>query len=83
MSAAASLVTHPERDSPGTIVNQPDVPAWTSDELTSTPPDTGMVKVRWRDSADPVALFWEYSHELRAADTNDTMNSIQPQRIRE
>jgi len=76
MSAAASLVTHPERDSPGTIVHQPDAPAWTPNELTATPPDVGMVKVSWSDSADPAALFWEYSHELRTAHTNDTMNSI-------
>lgn len=76
MSAAASLVTHPERDSPGTVVNQGGAPAWTPDELTATPPDAGMVKVRWNDSADPAALFWEYSRELSAALTNDTMNSV-------
>ncbi|WP_156751367.1 hypothetical protein [Mycobacterium sp. 1245111.1] len=73
MSAAASLVTHPERDSAGTIVDQPDTPAWTPDELTGVPPAAGMVKVRWSDSADPAALFWEYSHELCPAHANDTM----------
>ena len=76
MSAAGSVVTHAERDSAGTIVHQPDMPAWTPDELTLTPPDAGMVKVRWSDSVDPAALFWEYSHELRPANTSAKVNGI-------
>ncbi|RIT36843.1 hypothetical protein D2E76_16460 [Mycobacteroides abscessus] len=56
-------VTHPERSDTGRIVES-DAKAWTPNELTAGAPDDGMVKVRWSDSADPAALFWEYEFEL-------------------
>lgn len=59
-----AAVTHPERDAPGTIVDT-NAAAWTPNDLTVTPPDAGMVKVRWPDGADPTQLYWEYLHELR------------------
>ncbi|MGI6797785.1 hypothetical protein [Gordonia sihwensis] len=54
------------RDRPGqvcTIVDSPD-PAWTPNDYTCTPPDVGMVKVRWSDD-DSGELSWEYRAELR------------------
>lgn len=46
----AAVVTHPDRDG---IVIAGDGSAWTPNELSATPPDVGMVKVRWFDSVDP------------------------------
>jgi hypothetical protein len=53
-----AFVTHPDRDDHGTVADS-NAPAWTPNELTIDPPDTGMVKVRWFDSADPTQLYWE------------------------
>lgn len=62
-----AFVTHPDRDDHGTVVDS-NAPAWTPNELTIDPPDAGMVKVRWSDSADPTQLYWEYAAELRPAE---------------
>lgn len=58
------VLMHPERDDCGTVVDSVN-PAWTPNVPTATPPDAGMVKVRWSDSADPTQLYWEYLAELR------------------
>lgn len=57
------MVSHPDRHDSGTIVNSKQA-AWTPEFLTGIPPDVGMVKVRWSNSVDPSALFWEYADEL-------------------
>lgn len=61
-----AFVTHPDRQDHGTVVNSSE-PAWTPNDLTTEPPDAGMVKVRWLDSADATQLYWEYAAELRPA----------------
>lgn len=64
LPALKGAVMHSERDDCGTVVDSVN-PAWTPNVLTATPPDAGMVKVRWCDSADPTQLYWEYIAELR------------------
>lgn len=61
---ASTAVVHPDRDDSGLVVAG-GAPAWTPNELAVDPPDAGMVKVRWSDSADRAALYWEYVAELR------------------
>ncbi|KXO90952.1 Uncharacterised protein (plasmid) [Tsukamurella tyrosinosolvens] len=62
-------VTHPERPGQtGTVIRDDRRKAWTPDDLTADAPDAGMVRVRWSDSFDPQALFWEYERELVAQD---------------
>lgn len=56
-------VTHENRPDLGVVTVCP-APAWTPDELTVNPPAPDMVKVRWSDSVDRSALFWEYVAEL-------------------
>lgn len=56
-------VTHRDRPDLGVIVDCA-APAWTPDKLTVNPPAPGMVKVRWTDSVDRSALFWEHAAEL-------------------
>lgn len=63
-AAAATVVTHPDREGTGIVVNS-DGQAWTPNDLTAAPPAAGMVKVRWSDSVDPTQLYWEYFAELR------------------
>ncbi|MFY2859276.1 MULTISPECIES: hypothetical protein [Mycobacterium] len=63
-AGAHHVLMHHERDDCGTVVDSVN-PAWTPNVLTATPPDGGMVKVRWSDSADPTQLYWEYLAELR------------------
>ncbi|MEN4464341.1 hypothetical protein VXE65_20215 [Mycolicibacterium conceptionense] len=60
----STAVVHPDRDDRGLVVAGA-APAWTPNELTVDPPDAGMVKVRWSDSVDRAALYWEYVAELR------------------
>lgn len=62
-----ALVTHPDRQDHGTVVDSSG-PAWTPNELTTEPPDAGMVKVRWSNSADATQLYWEYAAELQPAE---------------
>lgn len=62
-----AFVTHADRQEHGTVVDT-SAPAWTPNELTTEPPDAGMVKVRWSDSADTSQLYWEYAAELRPAE---------------
>lgn len=57
------LVAHTDRQERGAVVDST-APAWTPNDLTTEPPDSGMVKVRWSDSVDQSALFWEYAAEL-------------------
>lgn len=57
------LVAHPDRQDRGEVVDST-TPAWTPNDLKAEPPDAGMVKVRWSDSVDRSALFWEYLAEL-------------------
>lgn len=64
-AAMRALVTHPDHQGHGTVVDNA-APAWTPDELTIEPPAAGMVKVRWHDSVDTDQLYWEYAAELRA-----------------
>lgn len=49
-------VKHPDRDDCVTVVVG-SASAWTPNELTVDPPDAGMVKVRWSDSADRTQLY--------------------------
>lgn len=58
-----TAVVRPGRDDSGLVVAG-GAPAWTPNDLTVDPPDAGMVKVRWSDSADRTALYWEYVAEL-------------------
>lgn len=67
--SAAAVVTHPDRDDRGTVIDSAD-PAWTPDELTTTAPDADMVKVRWSASVDPTQLYWEYASELHACEVH-------------
>lgn len=68
MNPALRRVTHPERHDIGTVIHDDRRKAWTPDTLTATAPDAGMVRVRWSDSFDPTALFWEYERELIPTD---------------
>lgn len=70
-AGAHHVVTHPERDDYGTVVDSVH-PAWTPEELAVAPPAPGMVKVRWSDSADPSQLYWEYLDELRAVGVEES-----------
>lgn len=63
---ARPLVTHPDRGAELGTVSAAGRPAWTPNDLTTEPPDTGMVKVHWHDSFDPESLYWEYAQELQA-----------------
>lgn len=56
-------MAHPDRQDGGVVV-EGTASAWTPNDLTTEPPDVGMVKVRWSDSVDRSALFWEYAAEL-------------------
>lgn len=56
-------VTHKDRSGRGVIADCT-APAWTPAELIANPPAPGMMKVRWSDSVDRSALFWEYVAEL-------------------
>ena len=64
-----AFVTHPDRQDQGVVVES-GAPAWTPNELTVDPPDAGMVKVRWFDSADGKQLYWEYVAELHSAEVH-------------
>ncbi|MEE3755358.1 hypothetical protein [Mycobacterium intracellulare] len=61
--AAGETVVHDDRPDLGTVTESA-APAWTPNDLVINPPATGMVKVRWSDSVNPDALFWEHSAEL-------------------
>ena len=68
-AAMRGLVTHPDRQDRGAVVDG-NAPAWTPNELTAEPPDAGMVSVRWFDSVDTSQLYWEYAAELRPTDVH-------------
>ncbi|UBV20379.1 hypothetical protein H8Z59_24395 [Mycolicibacterium fortuitum] len=68
-AAMRGRVVHPDRPDHGTV-DASDSPAWTPNDLTLDPPDTGMVKVRWSDSVDTTQLYWEYAAELRTAEAH-------------
>lgn len=58
-----SRVAHEDRSEPGTV--KATGKAWTPNELTSTAPDEGMVRVQWDGCTH---LYWEYSEELFPAE---------------
>lgn len=63
---ARTLVTHPDRGAELGTVSTAGRAAWTPNDLTTAPPDAGMVKVHWHDSFAPESLYWEYAQELQA-----------------